>query len=65
LIAGGAITGVVVAILTVVSPDFMGSVNLEHGFVDALGQNGYFITGVLFFAGMSMWLYKTAVKKEI
>jgi putative OPT family oligopeptide transporter len=65
LIAGGAITGVVVAILTVVSRDFMGSVNLEHGFVDALGQNGYFITGVLFFAGMSMWLYKPAVKKEI
>jgi hypothetical protein len=43
----------------------MGSVNLEHGFVDALGQNGYFIMGVLFFAGMSMWLYQTAVKKEI
>ncbi|MCX8490062.1 MAG: oligopeptide transporter, OPT family [Cyclobacteriaceae bacterium] len=65
LIAGGAITGVVVAILTVVSPDFMGSVNLEHGFIDALGQDGYSIMGVLFFAGMSMWLYQTAVKKEI
>ncbi|MCA4895925.1 MAG: OPT/YSL family transporter, partial [Cytophagales bacterium] len=65
LIAGGAITGVLVAILTVASPDFMGSVNLEHGIVGVLGQNGYFIMGVLFFSGMGLWLYQTAVKKEI
>jgi len=65
LIAGGAITGVMVAILTVFLPDFMSSVNLEHGLLNTLGKNGYFIMGVLFFSGMGIWLYRTAVKKEI
>jgi uncharacterized oligopeptide transporter (OPT) family protein len=64
LIAGGALTGVFVAILTVFLPDFMGSVNLEHGLVNAIGQSGYFIAGVLFFTGMATILYRTAVKKE-
>ena len=64
LIAGGALTGVFVAILTVFLPEFMDSVNLEHGLVKMLGQSGYFIAGVLFFGAMSMLLYRTAVKKE-
>lgn len=65
LIAGGAITGVMVAILTVFLPDFMSSVNLEHGLLNTLGKNGYFLLGVVFFAGMATWLYRTAVKKEV
>lgn len=64
LIAGGALTGVVVAIITVVSPEGMGKVNLEHALVDALGQSGYYLMGVLLFAGMAAILYRTATKAE-
>jgi len=64
LIAGGALTGVFVAILTVFLPEFMDSVNLEHGLVEILGQSSYFIAGLLFFGAMSILLYKTAVNKE-
>ncbi len=64
LIAGGAITGVVVAIFTVFLPDFMGSVNLEHGLTEVLGQSGYFMIAILFFITMATILYRTAVKKD-
>jgi len=64
LIAGGALTGVFVAILTVFLPEFMDSVNLEHGLVEILGQSSYFIAGLLFFGAMSILLYKTAVNEE-
>lgn len=63
LIAGGALTGVFVAILTVFLPELMGTLNLEHGLVDVFGQSGYFIAGVLFFVGMASILYREAVKK--
>ncbi len=64
LIAGGALTGVVVAIITVVSPEGMGKVNLEHALVDTLGQSGYYLLGVLLFAGMAAVLYRTATKTD-
>jgi putative OPT family oligopeptide transporter len=64
LIAGGAITGVLVAILTVFQDDLMARINLEHGLVDTIGQSGYFALGVLFFAVMSVWLYRAATKEE-
>jgi putative OPT family oligopeptide transporter len=64
LIAGGALTGVFVAILTVFQPDLMGMVNLEHSISGALGQSLYYLVGVLFFGAMSAWLYITAIKKD-
>ncbi|MFN7495479.1 MAG: OPT/YSL family transporter, partial [Cyclobacteriaceae bacterium] len=64
LIAGGALTGVFVAILTVFQPDLMGMVNLEHSISGALGQSLYYLVGVLFFGAMSAWLYVTAIKKD-
>jgi putative OPT family oligopeptide transporter len=64
LIAGGAITGVIVAILTVFLPDLMGSLNLEHGLATSLGQSGYYVAGVLFFAAMCGILYRTAIPKD-
>ena len=63
LIAGGALTGVVVAFLAVFMPDFMSKLNLEHTFVNMLGTAGYHILGTLFFIGMMVMLYRLAVKK--
>jgi OPT family oligopeptide transporter len=64
LIAGGALTGVVAAILTVSNEDLMKNLNLEHGMVDALGQQGYFLLGVVIFVAMCAVLYRTATKRE-
>ena len=64
LIAGGAITGVVVAIFTVFLPDLMSSMNLEHRLTEGLGQSGYFMTAIVFFIGMATILYRAAVKKD-
>jgi putative OPT family oligopeptide transporter len=64
LIAGGALTGVIVAILAVFLPDMMDSINLEHAFVEGLGTGGYHILGTLFFIGMMVMLYRLAVKKS-
>jgi putative OPT family oligopeptide transporter len=63
LIAGGALTGVIVAILAVFFPDIMNSVNFEHSLVEGLGVNGYHLLGTLFFLGMMTMLYRLALKK--
>ncbi|HMG88442.1 MAG TPA: oligopeptide transporter, OPT family, partial [Chryseolinea sp.] len=63
LIAGGAITGVIVAILSVFLADGMAQLNLEPGLTEAIGHGGYQIMGTLFFIGMMTWLYQQAVKK--
>ncbi len=63
LIAGGALTGVVAAILTVTAEPLMKSMNVEHGMVSALGTTGYHLMGVAFFVTMCGILYRTAVKK--
>jgi OPT family oligopeptide transporter len=64
LIAGGALTGVIVAILAVFLPDMMESVNLEHLLVNGLGSGGYQILGTLFFLTMMFMLYRLAMKKD-
>jgi putative OPT family oligopeptide transporter len=64
LIAGGALTGVLVAILAVVTPNLLGSLNLEHTLVGALGDGAYQLLGVLFFMAMMVMLYRLATKKE-
>lgn len=63
LIAGGAITGVIVAIVSVSFPDSMRILNLEHSITESLGESGYYILGTLFFLGMTAILYRQAVKK--
>lgn len=62
LIAGGALTGVFAAILTVTNESFMRSLNIEHGMVSALGTSGYHLLGVAFFITMCGILYRNAVK---
>lgn len=63
LIAGGALTGVFVAILAVFAPSIMSAVNMEHGMTEALGDGGYQILGVIAFLAMMIILYRTATKK--
>ena len=64
LIAGGALTGVIVAILSVFFSNALSLVNLEHAITEMLGAGGYQILGTLFFIAMMVMLYRLAVKKN-
>lgn len=65
LVAGGAVAGVIVAILSVNENVSKGleKVNAEHGLLSSLGENGYKYLGVLFFFLMGLVLYRVARKK--
>jgi OPT family oligopeptide transporter len=63
LIAGGALTGVIVAILAVFYGDALRVLNVEEGMIHLFGTDGYQLVGVLFFAAMALMLYRLAVKK--
>lgn len=63
LIAGGALTGVVVAILFVLLEDTMTKLNVEQFLTNAIGHGGYQIMGTLFFIGLMTMLYRQAIKK--
>lgn len=62
LIAGGALTGVIVAILAVLVPN-IGVMSLEHDLVGVLGHGGYMLMGTVFFVAMMVMLYRLATKK--
>jgi OPT family oligopeptide transporter len=64
LIAGGALTGVIAAILSVVAESFMKSINVEEQFVHMLGNDLYMLVGTFFFGFMMFMLYRLAVKKQ-
>jgi OPT family oligopeptide transporter len=64
LIAGGAITGVIAAVLGVFYREEMRSMSAEHFMTNTFGVNGYMIIGTLFFFGMMALLYRLAVKKD-
>ncbi len=65
LVAGGALAGVLVAILSSIDSvsSKLGKVNAEHGITQALGGEGYKWLGVAFFALMGYTLYRLAVKR--
>jgi OPT family oligopeptide transporter len=66
LVAGGALAGVLVAILSSI-PSISGAlekVNAEHGLTQGLGGEGYKWLGVAFFALMGYILYKIAISKQ-
>lgn len=65
LVAGGALAGVLVAILSVndTIAASLGKVNAEHGLVGWLGENGYYLLGAIFFAIMGFTLYRIGIKK--
>lgn len=73
LIAGGALAGVIVALLSVNETVFkaLSHVNLEHFITSlslrrtgAVGQGGYQVLGVIFFFCMAYMLYRQAIKKS-
>lgn len=67
LVAGGAVAGVVVAILSVsdgINKTLAGW-SAEHSLENMFGgQTGYFLLGVVFFFAMGAYLYRVAMKKE-
>ncbi len=62
LVAGGALTGVIVAFLQVFAEDGMARLDLQGRLTAALGAGGYTLLGVLFFAALAGVLYRTARK---
>jgi uncharacterized oligopeptide transporter (OPT) family protein len=66
LIAGGALAGVIVALLSVNDTVFswLQKVSAEHGLTGLLGAGGYSLLGVAFFAAMALALYRIGLKKE-
>ncbi|MCU0420442.1 MAG: oligopeptide transporter, OPT family [Cyclobacteriaceae bacterium] len=66
LIAGGAVAGVIVAILSVNDRIFeaLKAISLEGTISGWVGHGGYSVIGVLFFVAMAVWLYRQATKKD-
>lgn len=66
LIAGGALAGVVVALLSVNDNIFEGmkKISAEHGLTNLVGANGYSVLGVLCFTAMGIMLYRIGSKKD-
>ncbi len=65
LVAGGAVAGVVIAFIvgSESGEKLLKSISMEGGITGAIGENMYYLLGVLFFAVMGWILYKTAMKK--
>lgn len=63
LVAGGALTGVVVAIMYVLLNDTMNSLSFEHTLANMVGAGGYQLLGTAFFGAMCFMLYRMATKK--
>lgn len=64
LVAGGALFGVIVAILTVLFENGMKRINFESNIEQSTGQFGYYLLGVAFFAFMAYVLYRVALNKR-
>lgn len=64
LIAGGALTGVLVAILSVRLSSFTDALNFEHSMVGIVGPGLYSLLGVAFFVAMCVILYRVATAKK-
>jgi len=64
LVAGGALAGVIIALL-MVDDDVaasVGKVNLEHGIVEAIGHDGFMLMGALCFGLLAFALYRIGRK---
>jgi uncharacterized oligopeptide transporter (OPT) family protein len=67
LVAGGALTGVIVALLQVndtVEKFLSKQLNAEPFLEHALGRTGYELLGVLFFAGLGLLMLRAARKPQ-
>jgi OPT family oligopeptide transporter len=66
LVAGGAVAGVLIAFLSGSDSGarFLSAINLEGGLEHGIGQAGYFLMGVIFFAAMAFMLYRIGIKRD-
>jgi putative OPT family oligopeptide transporter len=66
LVAGGALSGVVIALLSVDEGIYkaLEKVNAEHGISNLLGEGGYQLLGVAFFVLMGIILYRISVSEK-
>lgn len=66
LVAGGALSGVIVALLNVNEgfANKLAGISLEHGISSAFGEGFYQILGVLFFAALAYILYWIATRDD-
>jgi len=66
LVAGGALFGVVVALLSVNKDveNFLKKLNAEAGLTNMLGGSGFELLGVIFFALMGLILFRVSRKKD-
>jgi putative OPT family oligopeptide transporter len=66
LVAGGALFGVIVALLSVNEgiENFLRKLNAEHGLTSVLGGSGYELLGVIFFVLMGLILFRVSRKKD-
>ncbi|MCX8020597.1 MAG: oligopeptide transporter, OPT family [Chitinophagaceae bacterium] len=64
LVAGGALFGVIAAVLLVFAEKFMTKLNKEEFFVNNLGTDGYYLLGVGFFAALCFILYRIATRHK-
>ena len=64
LVAGGALAGVLVALLSSIDSvsSQLGGWSAEHGLSESLGAEGYKWVGVIFFAMMALLLYRIAMQ---
>jgi len=67
LVAGGALAGVAVAILTVKDSwkDTIDKVSIEHLLEGKLGPGGYQVLGLLCFVTMGAALYRVATRRTV
>lgn len=65
LVAGGALMGVIVAFMQASDSisAWLHRISREQPLITMLGEGGYHLLGLLFFAGMGYILYSTAMKK--
>jgi OPT family oligopeptide transporter len=66
LVAGGALMGVIFAFLRIPQNvvAFLDKLSLEKTLTTALGQTGYYLLGVVFFAVMGYALYRAGASKQ-
>jgi OPT family oligopeptide transporter len=66
LVAGGSLMGVLFAFLNIPEKikHFMDGLSMEKMLTGGMGETGYFLLGVVFFALMGYALYRTGVSKE-
>ncbi|MFM9948737.1 MAG: OPT family oligopeptide transporter [Saprospiraceae bacterium] len=66
LVAGGALAGVIVALLAVIPSvsSFLGGMNAEPAIAGVMGEFGYHVLGVVFFAFMGWVVYRIAMGKK-